>query len=341
VGLVTAIYAGTAALAQDDFKRVLAYSTISQLGYMFFAAGMGAYSAAIFLLVVHAFFKAAMFLAAGSVMHGLHDETDVKRMGGLRRAMPVTWVVFLVGWLAISGVPIFSGFFAKDQILAFAYDEGRMVAWIVALAGAFLTALYMSRLYFLAFTGESRSEHHAHESPPVMTAPMVGLAILAAVGGVLGLSAVTGVLPTFLAPVLGEVEEHAATGLSEFPLAVISVVVAGLGIALAWYVYGSGRFDWAAFRGRFAGAHRFLERGWYIDDVYSGMLVSPGKAVAAWSAYVFDQRVIDGGVNALGRGTGSLAERWRHMQTGFVRSYALAYLIGVVVIVTWVLVRLG
>jgi NADH-quinone oxidoreductase subunit L len=338
VGLVTAVFAGTAALAQDDFKRVLAYSTISQLGYMFFAAGMGAYAGAMFLLVVHAFFKAAMFLAAGSVMHGLHDEADIKRMGALRRAMPLTFAVFLVGWLAIAGIPPFSGFFAKDQILAVANETGRILAWVVALFGAFLTALYMSRLYFLAFTGEPRHEAHPHESPPVMTVPMLVLAGLAAVGGVLGLSAVDGTLARFLEPVTGH-HEAGGGGLSELGLGAISVAVALAGIGLAWYVYGSARFDWAALRARFARAHRFLERGWYVDDLYGGVLVTPGKAVSAWSAYVFDQRVIDGAVNGIGRGFGRLADVGRRVQTGMVRTYALSFLLGVVVILLYVALR--
>jgi NADH-quinone oxidoreductase subunit L len=338
VGLVTAVFAGTAALAQDDFKRVLAYSTISQLGYMFFAAGMGAYAGAMFLLVVHAFFKAAMFLAAGSVMHGLNGEADIKRMGGLRRAMPLTFAVFLVGWLAIAGIPPFSGFFAKDQILAVANETGRILAWVVALFGAFLTALYMSRLYFLAFTGEPRHEAHPHESPPVMTFPMLVLAGLALVGGLLGLSASGGTLARFLEPVTGQ-HEAGGEGLSELALGAISVAVALAGIVLAWYVYGSARFDWAALRARFARAHRFLERGWYVDDLYGGVLVTPGKAVSAWSAYVFDQRVIDGAVNGIGRGFGRLANAGRRVQTGMVRTYALGFLFGAVAILLYVTLR--
>ncbi|MBI4259004.1 MAG: NADH-quinone oxidoreductase subunit L [Actinobacteria bacterium] len=339
VGLVTAIYAGTAALAQDDFKRVLAYSTISQLGYMFFAAGMGAYAAAIFLLVAHAFFKAVMFLGAGSVMHGLHDETDVTRMGGLRRAMPLTFATFVLGWLAISGIPPFSGFFAKDQILAVANETGRTLAWIAALAGAFLTALYMSRLAFLAFFGEPRHEHRPHESPPAMTVPMLVLGGLALVGGVLGLTATGGLLPRFLEPVSGGPHE-AHGGLPEWALIAISVATALLGIALAWYVYGSGRFDWAALRVRFAGGKRFLERGWYLDDAYGAVLVTPGKAVSAFSAYVVDQRVVDGAVNGMGRLFATLAAAGRRVQTGYVRNYALAFLLGVVAILLYVAVRL-
>jgi NADH-quinone oxidoreductase subunit L len=252
--------------------------------------------------------------------------------------MPLTFAVFLVGWLAIAGIPPFSGFFAKDQILAVANETGRILAWVVALFGAFLTALYMSRLYFLALTGEPRHEAHPHESPPVMTVPMLVLAGLAAVGGVLGLSAVDGTVARFLEPVTGH-HEAVGGGLSELALGAISVAVALAGIGLAWYVYGSARFDWAALRARFARAHRFLERGWYVDDLYGGVLVTPGKAVSAWSAYVFDQRVIDGAVNGIGRGFGRLADAGRRVQTGMVRTYALSFLLGVVVILLYVALR--
>src|SRR5205807_2339693 len=195
IGLITAVYAATSALGQDDIKRVLAYSTISQIGYMFFAAGLKAYAVAILLLVAHAFYKALLFLSAGSIMHALDGETDLKRMGGLRRAMPITFGVFVVGWLAIAGIPPLSGFFAKDQVLAAASQTGRTAAWIVALFAAFFSALYISRIVFLAFFGPLRHDTEPHESPPVMTVPMVLLAVGAVAGGVLGISAVNGVLP--------------------------------------------------------------------------------------------------------------------------------------------------
>src|SRR4029453_18114217 len=230
IGLLTAVYAATCALGQDDLKRVLAYSTISQLGYMFFALGLKAYAAALFLLVAHAFYKALLFLSAGSVMHGLRGETDLKKMGALRRAMPVTAAMLGVGALAIAGVPPLSGFFAKDQILEVANRSGYLLAWLVALAGAFLSALYISRLTFLAFFGRDRTERAAHESPPIMTIPLAILAVGAAFGGVLGLSATTGRLPNFLAPVLGELAEG-TSGLPTVVLSVISVLVALGGIA--------------------------------------------------------------------------------------------------------------
>ena len=340
IGLLTAVYAATCALGQDDLKRVLAYSTISQLGYMFFALGLKAYAAALFLLVTHAFYKALLFLSAGSVMHGLGGETDLKKMGALRRAMPVTAAMLGVGALAIAGVPPLSGFFAKDQILEVANRSGYLLAWLVALAGAFLSALYISRLTFLSFFGRDRTERAAHESPPVMTIPLAILAVGAAFGGVLGLSATTGRLHSFLAPVLGELAEG-TSGLPTVVLSVISVLVALAGIGVGWLVYGSGRIDWMALRVRFAGVQRFLAHGWYVDDVYSTLLVGPGKAGAAFLVSEVDQHVIDGAVNGVGQVFQWAASRGRRLQTGLVRNYGLAFLVGVVVIFVYVGVRLS
>jgi len=338
VGLVTALYAATSSVGQDDIKRALAYSTISQVGFMFFALGLKAYAAGIFLLVTHAFYKALMFLSAGSVMHGLGDETDLKKMGGLARAMPITATVFAIGALALSGVPPLSGFFSKDHILAAANQTGHAFVWIVALVAAFFSALYISRVVFLTFAGPPRSKERPHESPPVMTAPLGLLAIGAAGAGLLGVSATAGRLQGFLAPVLGRVPEPAA-GLSEGVLAAISVAVALLGIGVAWLVYGSGRIDWVALRFRLSGLQRLLARGWYVDDAYAALLVPPGKAGSAFLAYAFDMRVIDGAVNGVGQVTAALASVGRRIQTGFVRNYALAFLLGAVAVLVYLGVR--
>ncbi|HEX9124221.1 MAG TPA: NADH-quinone oxidoreductase subunit L [Actinomycetota bacterium] len=339
VGLVTAVYAATAALGQDDFKRVLAYSTISQLGFMFFALGLKAYAAAIFLLVTHSFYKALMFLSAGSVMHALDDETDMKKMGGLIRVMPITGTVFSLGALALAGVPPLAGFFSKDQVIAAANHGGDQLAWVVALVAAFFSALYIMRMIFLTFAGRPRWQGHPYESPPVMLVPLILLAVGAVAGGLLGLSAVTGKLPAFLAPVLGEVHQP-TRGMSETGLSLISVIVALLGVGGAWLVYGSGRIDWVALRVRSAGLQRFLQGGWYVDDVYSTVLVAPGKAGSAVLAYVFDAGFIDGAVNAVGRLFRALASVGRRVQTGLVRNYALAFLFGVVAIFVYVGFRL-
>ncbi len=338
-GLITALYAATSALGQDDIKRVLAWSTISQLGFMFFALGLRAYAAAIFLLVAHAFYKALMFLSAGSVMHGLANEADLKKMGALRKTMPITGTMFSIGALAIAGVPPLAGFFSKDQILAVANRTGHTLAWAVALVAAFLSALYISRLIFLAFFGEDRAERRAHESPPIMTVPLGLLAVGAAFGGILGLSIVSGRLQTFLAPILGEVAEP-TQGLSEASLTAISIVVALAGVFVGWLVYGSGRIDWVALRVRLSGLQRLLATGWYVDDVYATTIGAPGKAGSAFLAYVVDAGVIDGIVNAVGMLFQWLASVGRRVQTGFVRNYALAFLVGAVALLVYAGFRL-
>jgi NADH-quinone oxidoreductase subunit L len=340
VGVVTALYAALSALAQDDLKRVLAYSTISQLGYMFLAVGVGAYAVAIFHLVMHAFFKAAMFLGAGSVMHATHGEIDMTRLGGLGRRLPVTAGVFTAGGLALAGVPLLSGFFSKDQILAAAYEAGRTGLWVVALVTAGITALYMARAVSLTFLGRQRY-HGIHESPLLMTAPMVILAGGAVFAGLLGLSATTGVVQRFLVGVFGEAEHGAAAagGLSEITLAVIASAVALAGLAAGWLVYGSGRIDWQALRSRLAGVHRTLAHGFYVDDAYGRVVVLPGKAASSFAAFVVDTRVIDGAVNGLGRVFSALAGTGRRVQSGLVRMYALTFLVGVVGVLLVVVVR--
>ncbi len=339
VGIVTAIYAGFSAIGQDDIKRMLAYSTISQLGFMFFGAGMGAYSAAIFLLVAHAFFKALLFLGAGSVMHALpDDEIDMTKMGGLRRVMPVTAATWVIGWLAMAGIPPLSGFFAKDQVVAAASQSGRIGLWYVALFGAFLTAVYQSRGTLLTFFGERRYDGHPHDPPPPMRTALVALAVGAAAAGALGLSATTGLLPKFLTPVLGRTKE-AVSGPSELGLSIVSVAIALAGVLLAWFVYLSGRIDWMAVRIRFAGAKRALQRGFYVNDFYSSAIVGPAKLGAAFSAYVIDKRVIDGASNGIATVVSAAARSGRKIQTGLVRNYAVGILLGAAAILAYLAVR--
>ncbi len=339
VGIVTAVYAGFSAIGQDDIKRMLAYSTISQLGFMFFGAGMGAYSAAIFLLVAHAFFKALLFLGAGSVMHALpDDETDMTRMGGLRRVMPVTAATWVVGWLALAGMPPLSGFFAKDQVVAAASQSGRIGLWYAALFGAFLTVVYATRGTFLIFFGDRRYDGHPHDPPPRMRTALVALAVGAAAAGALGLSATTGLLPKFLTPVLGRTKE-AVAGPSELVLSLVSVAIALAGILLAWFVYLSGRIDWMAVRIRFAGAKRALQRGFYVNDFYGSAIVGPAKLGAAFTAYVIDKWVIDGASNGIGTVVSAAARSGRKVQTGLVRNYAVGILLGAAAILAYLAVR--
>jgi NADH-quinone oxidoreductase subunit L len=340
VGLATALFAGTCALGQDDLKRVLAYSTMSQLGFMFIAAGLRAYSAAMFLLVAHAFFKALLFLGAGSVMHGMHDETDMQKMGGLLRRMPITGVTFLIGGLALSGLPPLAGFFAKDQILEIANHTGHQWVYLLGTLGAVVTALYIGRLMFMTFFGQARTERadEAHESSAVLWVPFVLLSVGAAAAGLLNPGA-DGPFTRWLESVVGGVP-LAAGGLPVLGLDVIAGVLAAATLVIAWLVYGSGRVDWLALRERLQPIPRLFANGWYVDDAYSALLVAPGKAVAAYAAYVVDVGWIDGFANALGAGTRRLAGVGRRIQTGFVRSYALALFVGSVALLVYVGFRL-
>jgi NADH-quinone oxidoreductase subunit L len=340
VGLVTALFAATCALAQDDIKRVLAYSTISQLGFMFMAAGMRFYTGAMFMLVAHAFYKALMFLGAGSVMHGMHEETDLQRMGGLTRRMPITGWTFVIGALALAGIPPLAGFFAKDQILEIANHTGRTWIYLLGTLGALLSALYIGRLLFLAFFGEPRSEEaeHAHESPSVMTWPVVLLAVGAAVSGLWLASSAEGTLAVFLEPVTGGVPE--GEGLSTLALSVIATAIALGAIAVAWWVYASGRVDRLALRERLQPLPAAAAAGWYVDHAYSTLFVNPGVAAARFSANVFDAKGVDGIVNGLGGGVRRLAAAGRRIQTGFVRSYALGLFVGAVGVLVWLGTRL-
>jgi NADH-quinone oxidoreductase subunit L len=340
VGVVTMLYAGLSALGQDDIKRVLAYSTISQLGFMFMAAGMRAYTVAIFMLVAQAAYKALLFLSAGSVMHGMRGGTDLKRMGGLGPRMPWTAAAAIAGALSLAGVFGLAGYHAKDEILAVANETGRVSVWLAGTAGAILSVLYMGRLVFLAFFGRPRSEEagDAHESPLVMLAPLAVLAIGALGLGWLMLDPETGRLPVFLHPVLGGVPSGSA-GLSAGALVVISQLVVVGGLAVAWLTYVSGRIDWLALRVRGGGVHRFLSRGMYVDDLYAAAVVAPGKAGSAFLAYVVDRRVVDGIVNGIGIVVQWLARGGRRVQTGLVRNYALGFLLGAIALLAYVGLR--
>ena len=340
VGLVTALYAALSALGQDDIKRVLAYSTVSQLGFMFTAAGMRAYSVAMFMLAAHACYKALLFLSAGSVMHGTHELTDLTRMGGLRGRMRWTAGAAIAGALSLAGVFGLAGYFAKDEILVIASETGRAAVWLLGTLGALLSALYIGRFVFLAFFGDARSQEaeHAHESPAVMLAPLVVLAAGALGLGVVMLDPETGLVPTFLEPVLGAVP-HGDEGVGTVALVIVSQVVAIGGLAVTWLVYASGRVDWLALRLRLMPLPRFLNRGMYVDDVYAATVVAPAKATSTFLAYVVDARVVDGLVNAVGRLFQGLAGAGRRVQTGMVRTYALAFLLGALALLAYVGVR--
>ena len=339
IGLLSALYAALASIGQFDLKRALAYSTMSQIGFMFFAAGMGFYSGAMFLLVCHSFYKALLFLTSGNVMHGLHDEADLRRMGGLHGDMPMSATWFAIGALALAGIPPLAGFFAKDQIIGFASTSGRDVAWVLATAGAFLSALYISRPLFLAFFGRRRNEAHAHEASWAMNAPLAVLAFLSVVGGVvLGLTAEGGRLADFLEPAIG-VAEHGESALSEAALIEISIAVAIAAVGIAFWVWASGRVDWQAFPERQPELAGWLANAFYLNALYAWLVQHPGKGLGR-SLTVVDDRVIDGAVNEVGTEVGRVSRVAPRLQRGFVRSYALAFLLGAVGLLLFLAVRL-
>jgi NADH-quinone oxidoreductase subunit L len=343
VGVVTAVFAATVGLVQTDIKRVLAYSTVSQLGYMFAALGLGAYAAGIFHLVTHAFFKALLFLGAGSVIHGLHGEQDLRRMGKLAPRMLVTAVTMIVGALGLSGFPGLAGFFSKDEILAAAF-HGRRAAWALLLIGAFMTAFYTFRLVFLAFFGTPRMSkdvaHHVHESPPVMTWPLIVLALLTLVSGfALGIPSEHGTpFARFLAPVL-PVHEGAHGGVAGIMLLVLSVIVVLAGIGMAWFMYIASPPRADIIGQPTSALKRLLLNAWYVDWLYDRAIVRPLFALSEFLARVFDLGVVDGAVNGLGRAVAWGAAGLRQLQTGYVVNYALTMLAGAVIFIVYFLSR--
>jgi NADH-quinone oxidoreductase subunit L len=338
IGLLSAIYAALASIGQFDIKRALAYSTMSQIGFMFFAAGMGFYAGAMLLLVCHAFYKALLFLTSGNVMHGLNDETDMRRMGGLRADLPLSTVWFGIGAMALAGIPPLAGFFAKDRIVSFAAGSGRTTAWVLASIAAFLSALYIARPLFLAFFGRRRSDRHAHEAPWGMHAPLAILAAGAVVAGIsLGLQAEGGVLERFLEPVLG-VPQTAHAGPSELVLVSISVALALLAVAIAWWVWASGRVDWESFPQRQPELAGWLSSAFYVNALYGWLVRIPGMGFAR-SLRVVDDRVVDGAVNEVAEEVGRASRLAPVLQSGFVRTYALAFLFGAVALLLYLGLR--
>jgi len=340
VGAVTALFAATVAVGQRDIKRILAYSTISQLGYMFLGVGVAAYAAGMFHLMTHAFFKSLLFLGAGSVIHAVAGEQSVWKMGGLRRLLPVTYGTMLVGWLAISGIPPLSGFWSKDEILAATYTKG---GWYVALWGigvvtAGLTAFYMSRLIFLTFWGESRWDEgiEPHEAPAVMTRPLIGLAALAAVGGLLN-TPWKPVVEHFLEPAFeGMQQASLPEGATPWLLALISI-----GAALVGILYAYHRYVEATLPDESTAVWSLLEEGYHVNDLYGAALVLPGKRLAEVAAFQADVKVVDGTVNGVGAMVKEAAARLKPLQSGWVRSYGAAILFGAVGVLLILLVRGG
>src|SRR5213594_1580535 len=344
VGVATALFAATIGLVQTDIKRVLAYSTVSQLGYMFAAVGLGAYAAGIFHLVTHAFFKALLFLGAGSVIHGLGGEQDLRRMGGLSSRMVTTTITTTIGALGLAGLPGLAGFFSKDEILAAAFVTGHRGMWALLLLGAFFTAFYTARMLFLAFYSGPRmtreAAHHVHEAPGVMTLPLAVLAVLTVISGVaLGIPSEHGTrFARFLAPVF-PVHDGGHGGFAALLVLVMAVLVFTAGIALAWVVYMAAPIRADAIGRPKTVVHALLLNAYYVDPLYDRVIVRPLLALSEFLARVFDLRLIDGLVNALGRSVVVWAAGIRHLQTGYTVNYALTMLAGAVAILAFLLSR--
>ncbi|MGH7806363.1 MAG: NADH-quinone oxidoreductase subunit L, partial [Candidatus Binatia bacterium] len=346
IGAVTAVFAATIGLAQNDIKKVLAYSTVSQLGYMFLGVGVGAFAAGIFHVMTHAFFKGLLFLGSGSVIHGMSGEQDIRKMGGLREKMPITFWTFAIGCAAIAGVPLLAGFFSKDAILyqAFTSHHGHWSLWLLGIVGAALTPFYMFRLLFLTFFGECRADehtkHHIHESPPTMTIPLVVLAFLSVVGGWVGLPEVIGhdVFAEFLAPIVGKPPGHGSHAL-EWGLMAVSVAIGLGGIATAYVFYIARPELPGAVVRRARGIHELLLDKYRIDEIYHALIVGPALALARGLWMIIDVGVIDATVNGVASFLALQSEVWRRLQTGNVQHYAFTFLAGAVVLVGLLLVR--
>ena len=347
IGAATALFAATIALAQTDLKRILAYSTISQLGYMFLAVGVGAYASGIFHLATHAFFKALLFLAAGSVMHALAGELNINKMGNLRAKMPTTYWTYLIGAAALAGIPLLSGFFSKDEILWYAWQKSPIL-WLVGLITAALTAIYSFRSVFVPFWGEERDKklfHHAHESPPVMTVPLVLLAVGAVLAGYIGLPHLS-LIEGWLEPVFhagkaaaeGAQAAHPAAWV-EWVLLAVSALVALAGAYFAYYAYVLNTEIPKQVRASLGWFARLVENKYYVDELYNAAIVNPLRDLANWLARAFDQRGIDGAVNGIAGVAGWLGSQARRLQTGLVGLYALSILFGAVVLVAWLVIR--
>ena len=350
VGAVTAIFAASMALVQNDIKKVLAYSTVSQLGYMFLALGVGAFGAGIFHLMTHAFFKALLFLGAGAVIHSLHDNQDLRDMGGLKQLMPGTYKVYLIACLAISGIPPFSGFFSKDEILGKTFGVS-FILWLIGAVTAFLTAFYIFRLFVMAFEGKPRFDvHHlhVHEAPKTMLLPMWVLGVLAAIGGFVGIPAVLGggdSFDKFLDPVFENAQAKLSTvsfmgAGTEYLLMAVSVLLGIGGIYLAYTAYLKKPELSVKLRKSVGDFYDVLLHKYYIDEIYQAVVVKPIIYVSErYLWHGVDEVMIDGSVNGTGKTVRFFGRILRKTQTGFVQNYALAFVIGIVIMVGYLILK--
>jgi NADH-quinone oxidoreductase subunit L len=347
IGLLTSIVAATIALKQDDIKKILAYSTVSQLGFMFIALGTGAYWVAVFHLITHAFFKGLLFLGSGSVIHGMHEEQNILKMGGLKSKMKITYITFLIGSLAIAGIPPLSGFFSKDAIVFETYKEVGLGLMIVALFAAGMTAFYMFRMVTLTFYGKPRYDEtkvHPHESPATMTIPLIILAILSTFGGFIGIPHAFGFhtyLKEWLDPIffkattvlqtIHPVEEPTYT--TEFLLIGLAIVTSLIGIIWAYKIYSKKeKFEPAS------GFGKVLENKYYVDEAYDTLVVEPIKKTSEGFLWkIFDIKIIDGAVNGIARYISNIGFDWRKLQTGVIQDYTTISVAGVVAIILYLL----
>ena len=354
IGALTAIFAASIGLVQNDIKRVLAYSTVSQLGYMFLGCGVGAFAAGIFHLMTHAFFKALLFLGSGSVIHALSGEQDIRKMGGIAKKVPLTYATFLVGALAIAGFPGLAGFFSKDEILwkTFCSSQGSNLLWLFGALAALFTAFYMFRLLFLVFHGKSRVEHegelHLHESPPTMLFALVVLAILSIFGGYVGVPKILGghnLFESFLEPAFTRyfVLESATEGLHslslEWTLLLASVAIALLGIFLAWVLYLKRAQIPATLTARLPGIYNLILNKYYVDEVYGALFVIPGRKLSEFLYARFDLGIVDGLVNFVGEFVVRAGEGLKRIQTGYVRQYGFAILLSALCVLGYFLLK--
>ncbi len=339
IGLSTAIIAATIALKQNDIKKVLAYSTVSQLGYMFLGLGAGAYTGAVFHVMTHAFFKALLFLGAGSVIHAMSGEQDMRNMGGLKSHMKTTHLTFLIGCIAIAGMPPFSGFFSKDEILAAAFSKNPIL-WCIGVLGAMMTAFYMFRLYAMTFLGKFRGtheqEHHLHESPKAITFPLIVLAILAIVGGWIGIPEVFihggHRLEVFLEPVFAASnaikEKHEMSHSTELMLMGVSVL-----LALGSLLFGLKKFsNYQKENTASSGISKLLENKWYVDELYTKIITNPLRSISAFFNNIVEKKGIDGLVNGTGKFVNYSSRQLRWLQSGQVGAYVLLMVVGMLIL---------
>jgi len=332
IGLATAVLAATIALKQNDIKKVLAYSTVSQLGYMFLGLGVGAYSFAVFHVMTHAFFKALLFLAAGSVIHAMGGEQDIRKMGGLSKKIKITYITFLIGCIAIAGIPPFSGFFSKDAILLSVYENNKIL-YAIALLGAALTAFYMFRLLFITFTGQFRGteeqKHHLHESPAAMTIPLILLAVLSIIGGLVGIPDILmqggDKLSEFLSPVI-PIKTSEVVHSTELSLMALSTVLVIIAMIIAWIRFRKYSYSESK------GLGKVLENKWYVDELYEKLIINPLNKLGVFLNSIFERKVVDGLVNGVGKLVNYGSRQLRLIQSGQVGNYVLLMVLSMLLI---------